>query len=272
MATEPGQHPDLLLRERAEPGAVPRFVLDEWRSRFGVVAGITGRGDGAGRGFDLGLWTEAPVRDVMQRWTAFRSEEPGFHGVVLGMQVHGDRVLWHEQAAGWSQVDGVDGHATAAPGVLLTVTVADCVPVYLHCPRTRAVALLHAGWRGTAAGILEAGVALLEARSGASRAEMAMHCGVGICGDCYEVGPEVLEAVGLRGDGRGPWLLDLRERLQAQGEALGLGEVSRSDWCSAHHRPLFYSHRKSGGSDGRMVAYIGMPAVPSAVDEAPAPA
>ena len=76
-------------REQAATGPVPRFLLQEWRERFGIVAGITGRGDEAGRGFDLGLWTDAPVGDVMARWGQFRRAEPGFSTVVLGTQVHG---------------------------------------------------------------------------------------------------------------------------------------------------------------------------------------
>jgi hypothetical protein len=248
------------VREQAVPGAVPRFLLDDWQERYGIVAGITGRGDEGGRGFDLGLWTDAAVGDVMGRWRQFRSAEPGFPAVVLGTQVHGREVAWHDRVSGWLQVDGVDGHATATAGLLLTVTVADCIPVYLAAPEQRAVALLHAGWRGTAAGILERGVELLAARSGASPADFIMHCGVGICGDCYEVGPEVLEGVGLRGDGRGPWKVDLRERLTDQAARLGIADMTSSTWCTAHHRPLFYSHRASGGSDGRMVAYLGIPA------------
>ena len=154
------------LREQAATGPVPRFLLDDWRERFGIVAGITGRGDEGTRGFDLGLWTEAAVGDVMGRWRQFRSAEPGFPAVVLGTQVHGREVAWHDRVSGWLQVDGVDGHATASAGLLLTVTLADCIPVYLAAPAQRAVALLHAGWRGTAAGILERGAELLATRMG----------------------------------------------------------------------------------------------------------
>lgn len=250
------------VNEQVRPGPVPRFELTDWRERFGVVAGITGRGDGPGRGFDLGLWTDAPVGEVMSRWRAFRAAEPGFAGVVLGNQVHRTEVAWHERAAGWMQIEGVDGHATDAPGVLLTVTVADCVPVYLIAPRQRAIALLHAGWRGTAAGILDRGLRLLAAHTGCSPTDVAMHCGVGICGACYEVGPEVLEGFALRGDGTGPWHLDIRERLTERAAELGVGEVTRSPWCSAHHHDLFYSHRASRGTDGRMVAYLGFPVGP----------
>ncbi|HEX6992310.1 MAG TPA: polyphenol oxidase family protein [Gemmatimonadales bacterium] len=253
-----------VLSEQARPGEVPRFELEEWADRFGVTAGITARGDGPGRGFDLGLWTDAPAGEVMSRWRAFRTAIPGFSGVVLGTQVHRTDVVWHHRLTGWVQLEGVDGHATATPGLLLTVTVADCIPVCLVAPEKRAIALLHAGWRGTAGGILARGLEVLKLHSGAEPGDLVMHCGVGICGSCYEVGPEVLEALGLRGDDRGPWHVDLRERLAEQGEAAGIAEVSMSSWCSAHHRPLFYSHRASHGADGRMVAYLGMP---SGVDE-----
>ncbi|MEO8227857.1 MAG: laccase domain-containing protein, partial [Gemmatimonadota bacterium] len=156
------------VRERRIAGEVPRYELGEWRERFGVVAGVTGRGDGPGAGFDLGLWTDQPVGDVMRRWRSFRHAEPGFDVTVLGHQVHRADVAWHDAARGWVQIDGVDGHATALAGVLLTVTIADCIPVYLIAPERRAIALLHSGWRGTAAGILARGVALLTERAGAS--------------------------------------------------------------------------------------------------------
>lgn len=253
MTTDPG-----VLREEEVGGAVPRFEVPGWRTRFGVVAGITGRGAATGRGFDLGLWTEAPVGEVMARWRAFRHAEPAFGGVVLGHQVHGRDVAWHDGGSGWLQLEGVDGHATGATGLLLTVTVADCIPVYLVDPRHRAVALLHAGWRGTAAGILGAGLELLAARAGSNAADLVMHVGVGICGPCYEVGSEVMSGVGLPAEGAGPWHVDLRDRLIAQGRALGIRAVSRSAWCSAHDRPRFYSHRASKGADGRMVAYLGL--------------
>jgi len=65
---------------------------------------------------------------------------------------------------------------------------------------------------------------------------------------------------GAAAEGDGPWHIDLRERLTAEASELGLTTISSSTWCSAHDRPRFYSHRASGGTDGRMVAYIGMPA------------
>jgi purine-nucleoside/S-methyl-5'-thioadenosine phosphorylase / adenosine deaminase len=254
--SEPGNRE--LLRELALPGEVPRFEVPGWREKHGVVAGITGRGTGAGRGFDLGLWTDAPVGEVMTRWRAFRRAEPGFRATILGNQVHGTEVAWHVDGAGWVQVEGVDGHATGTPGLLLTVTVADCIPVYLVAPRVGAVALLHCGWRGTAGGILQRGIEVLSKASGAAAGDIVMHCGVGICGACYEVGSEVMAGCGLAADGPGPWHADLRAVLAEQAYRLGVDKISTSQLCSGHDRPAYYSHRASGGRDGRMVAYLGI--------------
>lgn len=246
--------------ERRLPGEVPRWEVPGWRERFGVIAGITGRGEGDAP-FDLGLWTDQPVGAVMRRWRTFRQAIPECRTQVMAHQVHGAEVCWHVQPGpGWTLLEGVDGHATATRGVLLLVTVADCVPVYLVAPAHGAVALLHAGWRGTAAGILERGVALLTGATGADPGDLVMHAGVAISGPCYEVGAEVMAGVGQPAPGDGPWHLDLRGVLAEQAHGLGIGEVTRSGHCTARDAEHFFSHRRSGGRDGRMVAYLGWPA------------
>ena len=246
------------LTEEPVAGTPTRFELASWRNELGLVAGITGRGSEGERGFDLGLWSEAPVGEVMSRWRRFRSAMPDFSTVVLGNQVHGTEVRTVGSAGGWLQIEGVDGWVTTSPGVLLTVTVADCIPVYLAIPG-RGIALLHAGWRGTAGGILAGGARALTVAAMSNQSEIIMHCGIGICGECYEVGSEVVTGCGLPADGGGPWHLDLRAVLAEQAAALGIRTVTRSTRCSAHERPTFYSHRASRGADGRMVAYLGIP-------------
>jgi YfiH family protein len=237
---------------------VPRMEVPGWRERFGVVAGITTRGTEA-EPFDLGLASDQPVRRVLGQWAAFRTAEPGLPLVTLGRQVHGTEVAWHEGGRGWLILDGVDGHATDAAGILLTVTVADCTPVYLLDSATGAMALLHAGWRGASGRILERGIRLLQGRVGTTARSIVMHCGVAICGNCYEVGSEVFDAFGLPAPagGRGP--LDVRAQLVGQAEALGVGEISVSTHCAGHDEALFHSHRRSRGTDGRMIAYLGRP-------------
>ena len=235
-----------------------------------MLAGVTGRP------VDLGLSTDQPVGHVMGNWRAFRAAfAPRFPSVVSSHQVHGRVVQWHPASLdGWLVLDGVDGHATAERGLLLAVTVADCVPVYLTAPGSGTVALLHAGWRGTAGGILERGVQVVMQRASVRAGDLIMHCGVGVCGDCYEVGPEVVAALAaslptgaattaLRPGPSGAAHVDLRALLALQARALGIGVVGISAWCAAHDRDRFFSHRASGGRDGRMVAYAGRPLPPA---------
>ncbi len=250
-------HPPI-VREQPVEGPIPRYELADWRERYGVVAGITARGEGSGTGFDLGLWTGEPVGDVMARWRELRRAQAGFDAFVMAHQVHGTGVVWHAQSRGWVILDGVDGHLTNVRGSLLLVTIADCVPVYLAVPG-RAVGLLHAGWRGTAAGILERGVSDLCRHASVPPSSVVAHFGVGICGACYEVGSEVMRGCGVPAEGAGPWHLDLRCALADRAAALGIGDLTVSTWCSAHDGPRFFSHRASGGADGRMVAYVGLP-------------
>jgi polyphenol oxidase len=244
--------------EQPVPSTIPRFEIPGWREQYAVVAGITGRGSELTRGFDLGLWSKEPVGEVMNRWLAFRRGMPEFQAIALGNQVHGTEVADLDSGRGWIHIEGIDGWITSTPGILLTVTIADCIPVYLLAPG-RGVALLHAGWRGTAGGILGVGLKRLTGVTGSPVGDILMHCGVGICGSCYEVGSEVMLGCGAAAEGAGPWHLDLREQLCGQGRKLGLTQVTTSNWCSAHHRDSFFSHRASRGSDGRMVAYIGIP-------------
>lgn len=249
---------ETLLREAPLDQPPPRLELPGWRSAFGVIAGITARGP-FDQPFDLGLAGRAPAGEVLPRWHAVLAAASPCRAMVAARQVHGTRVITHTShpAEGVGFADGADGHVTRLPGLLLGVTLADCLPVYLVDPVARVIGLLHAGWRGVAGGILAEGLAAMQ-RLGATPAEVQIHLGVGICGECYEVGSEVLTACGRpNGDGR-PGSLDLRSVLAEQAGAAGVAAVSRSPWCAAHDHDRFFSHRASGGAEGRMVAYLGL--------------
>jgi hypothetical protein len=234
--------------------AVPRLELTDWAERYGLIAGITLRP------MSLGLWSDEPVGQVMSRWRAFYATFAArFPTIVLSHQVHATAVRWYDALPeGWLILDGLDGHATVERGVLLTITVADCIPVYLAVPHKGAIALVHAGWRGTAGGVLARAVDLLKWRGFARTSDIVMHCGVGICGECYEVGPEVATRFG-RVPSTSSVQLDLRAILSQQARELGIEEISISPWCAAEGRDRFFSHRASGGRDGQMVAYLGRP-------------
>ncbi|HET9949179.1 MAG TPA: laccase domain-containing protein [Longimicrobiales bacterium] len=260
-----------VVRERLD-GSVPALVHEAWARDFPwIVQGTTiARGPGLPEGdaFDLGLFTGAsPEHEVRARWTRLLGAT-GMRRAVHARQVHGADVRLHEPAdagepGGLSLLEACDGHATEAPGVLLAVTVADCVPVFVVDAARRAVALLHAGWRGTAAGVLERGLALLGARAaagsraGAGAAELHVHLGPAICGACYEVGPEVFAVLGLPVP-EAPRPLDLRAVLAARALAAGVepGRITVSGHCTRCTGSGLFSHRS--GDRGRQVAYLGI--------------
>ncbi|UCE02474.1 MAG: peptidoglycan editing factor PgeF [Candidatus Latescibacterota bacterium] len=168
-------------------------------------------------------------------------------------QVHGERVL----EAGQSDVRQADGLWTARPGEVLVIGVADCVPVFLWDARGRRVALLHAGWRGTAAGIVRRGLEkLLEAGASAADVWMAMGPSIGPC--CYAVGPEVArhfpEALHTSSEGRTH--LDLRRanRRQALAGGVSAAHVLPDPPCTACETNDYFSHRKQGPHTGRQWA------------------
>lgn len=149
-----------------------------------------------------------------------------------------------------------DGHATQDVGVLLAVTTADCVPVSIVDPVRGAVALLHAGWRGTAFGIIERGIETLSGSS-SERSDLHVHLGPAICGECYEVGPEVFEALGLPAP-TGPEPVDLRRVMAQRAAAAGVPseQITISTLCTQCDGELLFSHR--AGDGGRQVGYLGM--------------
>lgn len=228
-------------------------LLGEWAPSLapGVHAFTTGRKAGS-----FGLGSEEPVGAVTARWDALQTslERGGFVRLSSAAQVHGARVVRHDEGwHGWLRVRGVDGHFTTAGGTALAVTVADCTPVFIAHPRG-AIAALHAGWRGTAAGILEVGLALFE-HAGYSANECAVHLGPSICGRCYEVGPEVLTAMfGSSATAKG--LLDVRDVLERQAATIGVLALTRSERCTRCDNADFFSHR--AGDAGRQLGVIAL--------------
>lgn len=241
-------------------GDLPLWVHPEWQERFPwLVQGTTGRGDAAAP-FDLGLFGAQPVGEVVSRWERLR-EATGIRRAVHSRQVHRAEIQVHATgaAAGLLIGSGYDGHATREAGVLLTVSVADCVPVYVVDAASRALALLHAGWRGVAAGIVERGLEWIRGgEGGASAREFWLHCGPSICGRCYEVGPEVHAAVRPdRSPPSSPTPIDLRAAIATRAVAAGVdaARLTESAHCTRCGPGEFFSHR--GGSAGRQMAVMG---------------
>lgn len=231
----------------------------------GIVAGITAvpRGAGAGSEADFGLRTGGAAGRVLRRYRRL-TRATGMTGSVVARQVHGTRVVEVSSLtdAGTHVVDEADGLVTCVPGVLLAVTAADCVPVFLADVRGRGVGLLHAGWRGAAAGILGRGLALMHRSFGVPADDLAVYLGPAICGRCYEVGGEVLRAFGK--DSSRPGQVDLRSELAEQATRAGVSadRVVLSEQCTRCGPDRWHSHRAQASDAGRMAAFLGLKSSP----------
>lgn len=170
-----------------------------------------------------------------------------------------------------------DGAVTDQPGVLLTTVHADCLPVWFYDEKHRAIGLVHAGWRGTLAGIAPKAVRLMQETYGSDPADIRAYIGPGISQCCFETGPEVLEAFRREWDfadeyaetaeehaakGRpaneGKCYIDIkginvRELLQA---GLLQENIEVSGHCTCCEPETFASYRREGGTYMRMGAGI----------------
>jgi purine-nucleoside/S-methyl-5'-thioadenosine phosphorylase / adenosine deaminase len=208
--------------------------------------------------------------------------------LVALKQFHSDVVCEFDAAPG--EARNGDASITNSPKLLLGVQTADCVPILLVDPKHRAVAAVHAGWRGTLHRIVEKTIGRMVMQYGTRAADLLVAVGPAIGGCCYEVGTEVAAAFQSQfanapewfdelrtGDEPNPlqWLnqfppghqpppknvrLDLRKA--NRGQLLDAGvrpqNIFVSDLCTACRPDLLFSYRKQGAESGRMMAVIGI--------------
>jgi YfiH family protein len=175
-------------------------------------------------------------------------------------QVHGAAARWID---GPGNFPGTDALLTAEPGLHLLVHVADCVPVFLFAPAGRAVAAIHAGWRGLEAGVVRNAVRSLLERTRTEASALLAWIGPHIEGACYEVGEEVtarFPAEHRTVSARGRPALDLRRAVESQLAALGVdgARVTDAGPCTRCNLHLFPSHRGERGEAARIVGRVGL--------------
>ena len=163
---------------------------------------------------------------------------------------------------------------TDDPSVAVAVQVADCVPLLLGDAVTGAVAAVHAGWRGTAAGIAREAVAAMHAHFGTQPSDLVAALGPGIGPCCYQVGADVIDAFRAAGFGDeqiGEWfrpqagemksrryLLDVPKANRDQLRVAGLrpANIGACGLCTACHPSVFPSFRRDGAGTGRLAGAI----------------
>lgn len=249
-----------------------------------MVAAFSTRIGGVSRGPFASLNLGTSVADDPAAVAVNRARLADVTGMAAGHfltveQVHGNCITIADVAAatpiattaGGQQVllcGRADGLVTSRPGHFLTTLHADCFPIYVADPVARVAVLVHAGWRGTLAGIVTSGVrAALDAGAKPERLWAGIGPGIGPC--CYEVGEDVVKRVtDLFGRDGQPLLVPTRpgharldlaaaNRLLLAAAGIPSEQIATANLCTACHRNLFFSHRRDRGMTGRMMAVLG---------------
>lgn len=217
--------------------SVPRLAAEP-----GLIHGFSTLALGSMRGPAPGASLVTPARRAFAAALGLDGER-----LTVAGAVHGAQIARVDEPAG--VVPGCDGLMTDRPGLPLLATFADCYPVLLYDPVQGALALTHAGWRGTAAGVAAEAVDAMREEYGSRPSDLVAGIGPGICGSCYEVGEEVAVRFApavVRRSPDGRFWLDLAAANRAQLEAAGLpaGGIQIHGACT-RESPELPSHRRS---------------------------
>jgi polyphenol oxidase len=231
------------------------IALDLKGARVAFTDRRGGVSSGPYESLNLGILTDDDQRNVSEnRRRAARAISADPERVAMGWQVHGTEILeWDGPprqggfAHAGAELAKVDGHSTTARNVPLLVLVADCLPVALVSDER--ATMLHCGWRGLAAGILERGLDLYPEPPRA-----VLGPSIGPC--CYEVGEEVLAEFGdLQGVAHGR-MLSLNAVAQQKLLARGVTKIDSFPLCTSCRPDLLFSHRRDDGVTGRQAGLV----------------
>jgi YfiH family protein len=229
------------------------------------------RGQGAARRLTLPLLDAVP--GLIHAYTVKGSDPAAALADAAGVpmnlttcrQVHGAAVHRVTDDAQAGPPPEADALITRNAGSALGVWVADCAPILICDPEAGAIAAVHAGWRGTAAGVLTAALTALRLELGARPASLRVAFGPAIGPCCFEVGDEVVEALlrfdpGARAAVRGGPRprVDLIEANRRQAIAWGVpaSGMQSADLCTSCHAGLLESYRRGKGRAGRMAGML----------------
>lgn len=236
------------------------FIQSELLVGSGAVNAVSLRVDGKPHGFSMRLNGTAGNVESQNRREFFESLGFAEGSVGSAGQIHGNNIEIMEAPGRSPQTDAL---VTPKKGILLSISVADCVPILLLDRVTKTVAAVHAGWRGTAKSILAKAVNFLEDYYGSVPGDILAFVGpsAGVC--CYEVGGDVAENFSEKflaaGRAPGKYMLDLKAANAGQLIELGIprDNVDVSEYCTICNSD-FHSFRRDGDGSGRMLAVIGL--------------
>lgn len=204
---------------------------------------------------------EANHRLILQTLGLSRSE------VVTAHQVHGNSVAIVGMEHARSVIPTTDALITRTPGVTLMLRFADCLPIVLWDPVQQAIALAHAGWRGTAANAAQRIASMMVEEFGSDPTQMIAGLGPAIGPCCYQIGAEVANPLkaslqnwerAIKVTEGSTYCLDLWEANRQQLVEAGVRRIEISHVCTSCHTDEFFSHRAEKGRTGRFAAVAGI--------------
>lgn len=213
---------------------------------------------------NLGLHTKDDPNIIEQNRTAFFTDLGFFPEQTAGAhQVHGTNILSVDQPG---QYEGFDALITQQTGILLTITVADCTPILIFDPISRAIAAIHAGWRGTAGQIVQKTLHKMAQEFGTQTSNCLAYIGPCIDRCTFEVDEDVAQHFAPEFKEwdvlKQKFYVDLKKANRSQLESTGLltTNIEVSPYSTVTHNASFFSYRKEKGQTGRMLAVIGLKA------------
>ncbi len=251
-----------MIQEHDE-GGLTYFTFPELTA-LGVAHVIGSRRGGVSDGPFATLNVSLSVGDATERVRENRARLGHLLGVtpeemVTASLIHGSDVAPVNGVHKGARIPYHDALITDEPRVPLFMTFADCVPILVVDPERRALGLVHAGWRGTAAGVLPKTITTMQQRFGSQPADLIVAFGPAI-GKChYEIREDVIQAFRLLGrtpvilepSANGTAYLDLIATNRQQASALGVRRFLEAGLCTACRTDLFFSHRAEKGRTGR---------------------
>lgn len=256
---------------------MPVDALEGWIEATGLPAGV--RGGTATRRFagvsaapfgraNYGERSGDDSAAVARNRALLRASLGLLHEPLWLQQVHGTAVVVEASSGASPAVHESGGTAPLADacivrgrGLAAVIQSADCLPILLAARAGDEVAAVHAGWRGLAAGVVEATLAAMRAPADSIHAWI----GPGIGLRAFEVGPEVRAAfvdadpgaATCFGRGRDDrWHADLAQLARRRLHALGVTRVDGGNWCTLESPDVFHSYRRDGARSGRMATLI----------------
>lgn len=172
--------------------------------------------------------------------------------IVFANQVHGTVVAKVSSEDCGNFIESCDGLITDDKNIILCIFTADCMPVFMASRDYSVVAMIHAGWRGLAGGILENALMRFKNDFGIMARDVFSYIGPHIGQCCYEVGKEVKDIFNLSEKNKN---LSLAKESSKQLEELGVARIYASRRCTCHETDFFYSYRREPSQD-RMMSLI----------------